>query len=259
MSTHIKRYLDFIKEEFVSSEFPVKYKKGEFEVKEMFRIFAKLQDELPKEIDRSIFDNSRENLGEPSEFEGHIDPKFDSDQYTTEELKNLKEFTIEDEKGNKSKVDSSKYILFIEWSQKLFNTGKLVETKRVDVEKIANDSKELDRGDFNEFISDVNLISKLQKSHKKATEELSKKGVVNLYQDGIFEEFPELKDDIKRANKYSYYQNTWKFLDKQIREGEVSASSVLQIGDKMYLIGGNRRMAFYIGSGINPSIWKIKI
>ena len=69
----------------------------------------------------------------------------------------------------------------------------------------------------------------------------------------------ELKDDIKRANKYSYYQNTWKFLDKQIREGEVSASSVLQIGDKMYLIGGNRRMAFYIGSGINPSIWKIKI
>ena len=31
MSTHIKRYLDFIKEEFVSSEFPVKYKKGEFE------------------------------------------------------------------------------------------------------------------------------------------------------------------------------------------------------------------------------------
>ena len=256
MSTHIKRYLDFIKEEFVSSEFPVKYKKGEFEVKEMFRIFAKLQDKLPKEIDRSIFDNSRENFGEPSEFEEHIDPKFDSDQYTTEELKNLKEFTIEDEKGNKSKVDSSKYILFIEWSQKLFNTGKLVETKRVDVEKIANDSKELDRGDFNEFISDVNLISKLQKSHEKVTRQLPG---VNYYEDGIFDKFPELKDDIKRTNKYSYYQNTWKILDKQIREGEVSASSVLQIGNKMYLVGGNRRMAFYIGSGINPSIWKIKI
>lgn len=251
---HLKRYLDFIKEEFVTSEFPVKYKKGEFEVKEMFRIFAKLQDKLPKEIDRSIFDNSMENFGEPSEFEGHIDPKFDSDQYTTEELKNLKEFTI-----GESKVDSSKYIPFIEWSQNLFNSGQLVKTDRVDVEKIANDSKELDRGDFNEFISDVNLISKLQKSHKKATEELSKKGVVNLYQDGIFDDFPELKDDIKRANKYNYYQNTWKILDEQIRKGEVSASSVLQIGNKMYLVGGNRRMAFYIGSGINPKIWKIKI
>jgi len=27
----------------------------------------------------------------------------------------------------------------------------------------------------------------------------------------------------------------------------------------MYLIGGNRRMAFYIGSGINPKIWLIKL
>jgi hypothetical protein len=27
----------------------------------------------------------------------------------------------------------------------------------------------------------------------------------------------------------------------------------------MYLVGGNRRMAFYIGSGINPQIWKIEL
>jgi len=37
------------------------------------------------------------------------------------------------------------------------------------------------------------------------------------------------------------------------------ASSVLEIDGKMYLIGGNRRMAFYIGSGINPKIWLIKL
>ena len=61
------RYLK-VYEEFVSSETIVNYKKGEFEVKEMFRIFAQLKDKLPKEIDKSIFDKSKENFGEPEAF-----------------------------------------------------------------------------------------------------------------------------------------------------------------------------------------------
>ncbi len=254
----IKRYSEFINEEFVSKDFPVKYKKGEFEIKEMFRIFAKLQDKLPKEIDRSIFDVSKENFGEPREFERHIDPKFESNQYTTEELKSLKDFTIEDEKGNKVKVDSSKYITFIEWCQKIFNSGKMYQATAEDVKKIANDSKEIGRADFRDFLEDTDLISKLQKSYDKATGELTKKGLT-IYQTGLFDKFPELKDDIKKAGQYDYYKNTWEVLDKQIREGEVSASSVISIGGKMYLVGGNRRMAFYIGSGINPKIWLINL
>lgn len=213
------RYLK-VYEEFVSKDFPVKYKRGEFEVKEMFRIFAQLQDKLPKEIDISIFDMSKENFGEPREFERHIDPKFKSNQYTTEELKSLKEFTIEDENNTKVKVDSSKYIPFIEWSQSLFNSGKMYQATTEDIKKIAYDSKEIGRADFRGFLEDTDLISKLQKS---------------------------------------YYKNTWEVLDKQIREGEVSASSVISIDGKMYLVGGNRRMAFYIGSGINPQIWKIEL
>ena len=102
-------------EEFVLPDTPVNYKKGEFEIKELFRIFAKLQDKLPKEIDRSIFDMSKENFGEPREFERHIDPKFESDQYITDELLKLQEFTIEDEKGTKVKVDSEKYKPFIKF------------------------------------------------------------------------------------------------------------------------------------------------
>lgn len=245
-------------EEFVSSDTPVNYKKGEFEIKELFRIFAKLQDKLPKEIDRSIFDMSKENFGEPKEFERHIDPKFESDQYITDELLKLQEFTIEDEKGTKVKVDSEKYKPFIKFCQQLFNKGQLVQTTRQDVEKIAQDSNSIGRGDFSEFLKDADLIKKLQTSYDKATGELSKKGFT-IYQTGLFDKFPELKEDIKRAGQYDYYQNTWNILDKQIKEGQVSASSVLQIGDKMYLVGGNRRMAFYIGSGINPKIWLIKL
>ena len=245
-------------EEFVTSDTPVNYKKGEFEVKEMFRIFAKLQDKLPKEIDRSIFDMSKENFGEPKEFERHIDPKFESDQYTTDELLKLQEFTIEDEKGSEVKVSSDKYKPFIIWTKSLYDKGQLIQTTRQDVEKIAKDSNSIGRGDFSAFLKDVDLIKKLQSSYEKATGELSKKGFT-IYQTGLFDKFPELKDDIRRAGQYDYYQNTWNILDKQIREGEVSSSSVLEIDGKLYLVGGNRRMAFYIGSGINPKIWLIKL
>jgi hypothetical protein len=250
------RYLKLY-EEFVSSDTPVNYKKGEFEIKELFRIFAKIQDRLPKEIDRSIFDMSKEDFGEPREFERHIDPKFESEQYTTDELLNIKEFTIEDERG-KVKVDSEKYKSFIKFCQQLFNKGQLVQTTRQDVEKIAKDSNSIGRGDFGDFLKDVDLIKKLQSSYDKSTGELSKHGFT-IYQTGLFDKFPELKDDIRRAGKYDYYQNTWNILDKQIKEGQVSASSVLEIDGKMYLVGGNRRMAFYIGSSINPKIWKIKL
>lgn len=245
-------------EEFVSSDTPVNYKRGEFEIKEMFRIFAKLQDKLPKDIDKSIFDMSSENFGEPKEFERHIDPKFESDQYTTDELLKLKEFTIEVKEGDKVKVSSEKYKPFIIWSKKLFDRGVLTPTTRKDVEKIAQDSNSIGRGDFSDFLKDAELVKKLQSSYDKATGELSKHGL-SIYQTGLFDKFPELKDDIRRAGQYDYYQNTWNILDKQIKEGEVSASSVLEIDGKMYLVGGNRRMAFYIGSGINPKIWKIKL
>ena len=127
-----------------------------------------------------------------------------------------------------------------------------------DIKKIAYDSKEIGRADFRDFLEDTDLISKLQKSYDKATGELTKKGLT-IYQTGLFDKFPELKDDIRKAGQYDYYKNTWGVLDKQIREGEVSASSVISIGGKMYLVGGNRRMAFYIGSGINPTIWLIKL
>jgi hypothetical protein len=245
-------------EEFVSSVSDVKFKKGEFEVKEIFRIFTKFQDKLPKEIDKSIFDETKLNSGEPIEFERHIDPKFQKDQYTTEELLKLKEFTIEDEKGAKIKVSPEKYRSFIVWAQSLFNKGTLTPTTRKDVEKIAKDSNSINRGDFSEFLKDANLIKKLQASYDKATGELSKHGL-DIYQTGLFDKFPQLKDDIMKASQYDYYANTWKVLDSQLKKGEISASSVLEIDNKLYLVGGNRRMAFFIAIGINPNIWKMKL
>jgi hypothetical protein len=252
-------------QEFVSSETNVNYKKGEFEVKEMFRIFAKLQDKLPNYIDRSIFDSSQDDFGEPKEFEEHSDPKFDSKQLNTKELLNLKEFTIRGN-GKEVKVDARKYEPFIIWTNQLFNSGELIPSTRKDIEKIAKDSNELGRGDFGEFLKDKELFSKMPSIHKSTIKKLDKRGYKSseetgsaLYNPDVKRKYPELKKKILTSAKYDYYKGTWGILDKQIKEGEVSASSVIEIDGKMYLVGGNRRMAYYLGSGINPKIWKIKL
>lgn len=36
-------------------------------------------------------------------------------------------------------------------------------------------------------------------------------------------------------------------------------TSAIKIGGKLYIIGGNRRMTYYVLSGINPTIWLIKL
>ena len=46
----IKRYLEFITEEFVSKETKINWGQSEFEIKEMFRVFNDLRDELPEEF-----------------------------------------------------------------------------------------------------------------------------------------------------------------------------------------------------------------
>ena len=64
----IKRYLEFITEEFVSKDTKVNWGEAEFEVKEMFRIFNDLRDGLPNEfviggetftLDKSIFGTNK--------------------------------------------------------------------------------------------------------------------------------------------------------------------------------------------------------
>ena len=36
-------------------------------------------------------------------------------------------------------------------------------------------------------------------------------------------------------------------------------TSAIEIAGKWYIVGGNRRMTYYVLSGINPTIWLIKL
>ena len=48
--------------------------------------------------------------------------------------------------------------------------------------------------------------------------------------------------------------------DEKIEKGEpIQASSILVIDGKYIILGGNRRMAYYIVSKINPMIWVINL
>ena len=80
---NIKRYLEFITEEFVSKDTKVNWGEAELEVKEMFRVFNDLQNELPNEfiiggekftIDKSIFGTVGKAMDfEPEEFEQQVE------------------------------------------------------------------------------------------------------------------------------------------------------------------------------------------
>jgi hypothetical protein len=145
----IKRYLEFITEEFVSKDTKVNWGEAELEVKEMFRIFNDLQNELPNEfiiggekfiLDKSIFGTVGKAMDfEPEEFEQqvedingkHTDPSKEL-RMTSEDLLRKKTYTLK----NGEKVDAEPYYEFVKLCRKLFWTGKKTQLDESGVKKL---------------------------------------------------------------------------------------------------------------------------
>jgi hypothetical protein len=81
-----------------------------------------------------------------------------------------------------------------------------------------------------------------------------------MYDDDLISKYPELEGIFQKAQSYLYYKNSWDKFDEKIEKGEpIQASSILVINGKYLILGGNRRMAYYIVSKINPMIWVINV
>ena len=83
--------------------------------------------------------------------------------------------------------------------------------------------------------------------------------VTNMYS---WECIPDIdKQAYQEACQFvSYYGGSFDFFDKNIENGgEMPITSAIEIGGKWYIVGGNRRMTYYVLSGINPTIWLIKL
>lgn len=131
------------------------------------------------------------------------------------------------------------------------------------IQKLADDSQSIDRGDFAKFIKDSSEYQRLKAAYDRTMEFLKEKDAEDrLNTHKVFADFPDInKSDYQDAcNFLEYYGNSFSFFDTQIETGgEMSLTSAIEIGGKWYIIGGNRRMTFYVLSGINPKIWLIKL
>ena len=65
------------------------------------------------------------------------------------------------------------------------------------------------------------------------------------------------KEIYNKANNYDgYFGKSFKYFEEcVVSEKEVPLSAAIKIGDKLYLTGGNRRMTFWCGKKILPTIW----
>lgn len=238
----IKKYLEFITEEFVSKDTKVNWGEAEFEVKEMFRIFNDLKDELPNEfiiggekfmIDKSIFgEKGKAGDWEPRDFEEqvedisgrHTNPSI-SKKTTSDDLLKMETYKL----NNGKVVDAKPYYDFIKLCRKLFWTGQKIQLDESGVKKLADGSKSIGRGNFQEFLKD---------DERKHILEVEKTG--------------------KIPNEY--LRHSFEAFDRKIKNGEeMPLSSALEINGNWYIIGGNRRMTYYVVSGINPVIWLVKL
>ena len=228
-----------IYEEFVYDDTKVNFIKPAFEIKEFWRIFKKFPESAKKlGFDLQLFKE------EPEIFERHEDPVFD-DKLSTEDLK--------------KKVDK-KYIPFIDKCDELLNIGKLIRFDTSKLQKIATDSNTIGRGDFSEFLKEKDFLEDRKKAYEETMQILKKNNETNIYASGLISKYPELKGFLQKAQSYLYYKDSWDKFDEKIEKGDsIQASSILVIGGKYIILGGNRRMAYYIVSKINPMIWVINL
>lgn len=272
----IKKYLEFITEELISKDTKVNWGNAEFEVKEMFRVFNDKRDELPDEflvggekftLDKSIFGTKGKAMDfEPEEFEQQVEDSTGKHTDTSKELRTTSEdllrkttYTLK----NGENVDAKPYYEFIKLSRKLFWTGQKVQLDESGVKKLADDSQSIGRGDFAKFLKDAGEYQRLKVSYDKTMEFLKSKGAEDrLNTPQVFKDFPDIdKQAYGEACEFvDYYGGSFDFFDENIEKGgKMPLTSAIEIGGKLYIIGGNRRMTYYVLSGINPTIWLIKL
>ena len=75
-------------------------------------------------------------------------------------------------------------------------------------------------------------------------------------------DYPNFWNDYypKALDYYEYFQKTFDFVGSSVKGGEeIAMPSVIKIGNKMLLLGGNRRMTYCIINNVLPSVHFIEV
>ena len=240
---HLKLFEDF------SRKTP-RYRKPEFELKELYRTLKKLykggmKGVLPKNIDPGIFDiyDPEGFEGEPKWLELHLDPPSGKDEKIGTE--DLKEYIIENDLDER-------FLPFIDYCQSLFESGR---PEKITVDFVRRNSDKFKKSGFDEVLKDPKFPAEAKREYEKAKEA----GIQDLHQKGLQDKFPDI--NIGLAQWWNgYAADSFGFFDSSLAAGkEIPMTQFLKVGDDYYTIGGRRRMNWHILNGMDPTVWVVDL
>ena len=276
----IKKYLEFIKESnswsnksmvnIDGKDYIIKWGSGELELSEIHQVFHEKKNLIPKEWEfKSIFDKSypeefsSQRDTKPSDIKNDLTSEYPSGnvtiKYTSSNLLKMDELTVDGKK-----VDAKPYHEFIKKVNEFYWKGSNKQLSEAELNKLANDvGYEEGRTSFTTIINDKTYMGKLKTYFDKVVKSEENPDGVPIKRFGtkkVKMDYPDLWDEYQRALEYyEYFQKTFDYVGGSIKKGEVLAPpSVLNIGGKMVLLGGNRRITYCILNNISPTVHYIK-
>ena len=253
--------------------YTIKWKVGELELSEVIQAFSQRKNLIPKEWNsfKSIFEG-----GYPGEFSHQRDTKPDDIKiglkspyksgnveikYTTFDILDMDKLTMEGEE-----VDAKPYHDFIKIFHEIYWSGTKKMLSEVELKKLTEDvGYEEGRPSFVNILYDNNYLDGLKKYFDKVVKSEDNPNGIPLERFGTAKvkvDYPNFWNDYypKALDYYEYFQKTFDFVGSSVKGGEeIAMPSVIKIGNKMLLLGGNRRMTYCIINNVLPSVHFIEV
>jgi len=254
------------------TKYTIKWKSGELELSEIMQAFSQRKQLIPKEWDsfKSIFEGtypsefSHQRDINPTDIKNKLNSPYRSGnveiKFTTANLLKLPELTIVDD-GKVKKVDAKPYHDFINAVHKIYWSGTKTQMSEVDLKKLAEDvGYEEGRPSFVNILYDNTYLGNLKKYFDKVVKSEENPKGIPLERFGtaaVKTDYPDLWDNYfpEALDYYEYFQKTFNFVGSLVKKGEdLAMPSVIKVGGKMLLLGGNRRLTYCIINRVLPSV-----
>ena len=255
------------------TEYTIKWKVGELELSEVIQAFSQRKNLIPDQWNgfKSVFEGrypqefSYQRDTKPNDINIGLESPYKSGnveiKYTTFDILKMEKLTIDEKK-----VDAKPYHDFIKEFHKIYWSGIKKQLSEKKLKKLAEDvGYEEGRPGFVNILYDDNYLGDLKKSFDKVVKSNENPNGIPIERFGttkVMIDYPDFWDDYKKKalDYYEYFQKTFDFVGSSIkRREEIAMPSVINVGGKMLLLGGNRRMTYCIINNVLPSVHFIEV
>jgi hypothetical protein len=254
-------------------QYTIKWKVGELELSEVIQAFSQRKNLIPAQWSsfKSVFEGhypsefSHQRDTNPNEIKVGLKSPYKSGnveiKYTTFDILKMDKLTIDGKK-----VDAKPYHDFIKQIHRIYWAGTKKQLSEAELQKLAEDvGYEEGRPSFVNILNDNTYLGGLKKYFDKVVKSEENPNGIPIERFGTAKvkvDYPDFWDDYfpKALDYYEYFQKTFDFVGSSVKKGEeIAMPSVIKIGGKMLLLGGNRRMTYCIINNVLPSVHFIKL